>query len=105
MDFYMLPGSAPCRAVQLTAIALGVKLNEKLLQLHLGEQLTPEFIKVKFSSGESYDKEFYLKMFVILKINPQHVIPTLVDNGFALWESRAIMTYLVDKYGKPNDTL
>lgn len=45
----MLPGSAPCRAVQLTAIALGVKLNEKLLHLHLGEQLTPEFIKVRLN--------------------------------------------------------
>ena len=79
----MLPGSAPCRSVLLTASALGIKLNEKLLNLELGEQLTPEF----------------------LKINPQHVIPTLVDNGFSLWESRAIMIYLVDKYGKDNDTL
>ena len=46
MDFYYLPGSAPCRAVQLTAIAVGVTLNEKYLDLMKGEQLTPEFIKV-----------------------------------------------------------
>ncbi|XP_058450667.1 glutathione S-transferase 1 isoform X3 [Malaya genurostris] len=82
MDFYYLPGSAPCRSVQMTAEAVGVKLNLKLLNLMAGEHMKPEF----------------------LKINPQHCIPTLVDNGFSLWESRAIMGYLVEKYGK-NDSL
>ncbi|XP_067618340.1 glutathione S-transferase 1-1-like [Eurosta solidaginis] len=78
MDFYYLPGSAPCRSVLLVAKQLGIKLNKKLLNLQAGEHLTPEFIK----------------------INPQHTIPTLVDNGFALWESRAILVYLAEKYGK-----
>uniref|UniRef100_A0A2M4BZN3 glutathione transferase n=1 Tax=Anopheles marajoara TaxID=58244 RepID=A0A2M4BZN3_9DIPT len=78
MDFYYLPGSAPCRAVQMTAAAVGVELNLKLTNLMAGEHMKPEF----------------------LKVNPQHCIPTLVDNGFALWESRAICTYLAEKYGK-----
>ncbi|XP_001658009.2 glutathione S-transferase 1 isoform X1 [Aedes aegypti] len=78
MDFYYLPGSAPCRAVQMTAAAVGVELNLKLTNLMAGEHMKPEF----------------------LKLNPQHCVPTLVDGDFSLWESRAIMIYLVDRYAK-----
>lgn len=78
IDFYYLPGSAPCRAVQMTAKAVKVDLNNKLLDLMAGEHLKPEFVK----------------------INPQHTIPTIDDNGYSLWESRAIQIYLVEKYGK-----
>ncbi|XP_037811701.1 glutathione S-transferase 1-1-like [Lucilia sericata] len=78
MDFYYMPPSAPCRAVEMTAKAVGVKLNKKILNLPAGEHLKPEF----------------------LKINPQHTIPTLVDGDFALWESRAVMVYLCEKYDK-----
>ncbi|KAL5283275.1 GstD1.2 family protein [Megaselia abdita] len=82
IDFYYLSVSAPCRSILMTAKAIGVELNLKKLNLKNGEHLKPEFIK----------------------INPQHTIPTLVDNGFALWESRAILGYLVDQYAK-DDTL
>ncbi|KAF2885296.1 hypothetical protein ILUMI_20884 [Ignelater luminosus] len=78
IDFYYTPGSAPCRSVLLTANALGIELNLILVDLRKKEHLRPEFIK----------------------INPKHTVPTLVDNGLILWESRAIITYLVQEYGK-----
>jgi len=62
----------------MTAKAVGVTLNLKLTNIMAGENMAPEF----------------------LKMNPQHTVPTFKDNGLILWESRAICTYLVNKYGK-----
>ncbi|CAH0393337.1 unnamed protein product [Bemisia tabaci] len=78
IDLYYVPGSAPCRGVQLAAALVGVELNLKHTDLMKGEHMTPEFIKM----------------------NPQHTVPTIDDNGFYLHESRAIITYLFNKYGK-----
>lgn len=46
IDLYYLPGSAPCRAVQMAAKAVGVDLNLKLTNLMTGEHLKPEFLAV-----------------------------------------------------------
>lgn len=48
IDFYQLPGSAPCRAVALTAAALGVEMKFKNVDLMTGAHLKPEFVKVEY---------------------------------------------------------
>lgn len=82
IDLYQMSASAPCRTVHMTARQIGVKLNLIPLDLMKGEHLKPEFVA----------------------LNPQHQIPTINDDGFILWESRAIQAYLVNKYA-PDSSL
>ncbi|XP_319970.4 glutathione S-transferase 1 [Anopheles gambiae] len=70
--------SPPCRAVKLTACALGIELVEKEMTLLRGDKLMEEF----------------------LKVNPQQTIPVLDDGGIVITASHAIMIYLVCKYGR-----
>ncbi|CAL4156963.1 unnamed protein product, partial [Meganyctiphanes norvegica] len=78
MDFYYIPLSPPCRAVMLTAKALGVEMNLKFLNVMAGDQMKPEF----------------------LAINPQHTVPTFVDGDLKLWESFDNFHYLHNNYGE-----
>ncbi|XP_023933959.2 glutathione S-transferase 1 isoform X2 [Bicyclus anynana] len=78
IKLYYLPPSPPCRSVMMTARALDIDLELVLTNIMQGEHKTPEY----------------------LKMNPQHTIPTMDDSGFILWESRAILTYLVNAYGR-----
>ncbi|XP_050078484.1 glutathione S-transferase 1-like [Anopheles maculipalpis] len=75
---YTIELSPPCRAVELTAKALGLDFERKAVNLLAGDNLKPEF----------------------LKLNPKHTIPVLDDNGTIIGDSHAIMIYLVRKYGK-----
>lgn len=72
---YFDPQSPASNAVKLAIKSLGLKdIEYKALNVHQGETRTPEFIA----------------------INPQHTVPTLVDGDHVLWESRAILTYLIE---------
>ncbi|XP_057656002.1 glutathione S-transferase 1-like [Diorhabda carinulata] len=75
---YYILASPPVRSVLLCAKAIGVELNLKEVDVLNGEHLSPEY----------------------LKINPQHTVPVLDDDGFIVIDSHVIMTYLVSKYGK-----
>ncbi|XP_057319780.1 glutathione S-transferase 1-1-like [Microplitis mediator] len=68
--------SPPSSAVRMTAKAIGLDLNLREINL-----LNKEHIR------EDY-----------LKINPQHTVPVLDDNGFVVSDSHAISTYMIDKY-------
>ncbi|XP_064478221.1 glutathione S-transferase 1-like [Ornithodoros turicata] len=73
--------SAPCRAVRMVMKLLSLPVELKTLDIIAGDHLKAEYVQM----------------------NPQHTVPTLVDEGFVLYESRAIMTYLVDKYAPDHD--
>ncbi|XP_075148972.1 glutathione S-transferase D7-like isoform X2 [Haematobia irritans] len=75
---YYLPPSPPCRTILLLAKMLELQLDLKIINVLEGEQMKPDF----------------------LEMNPQHCIPTLNDDGLVLWESRAILSYMVSAFGK-----
>lgn len=81
MKLYFHPMSGNSRRVLLVATHLDLPLERVLVDLTKGEQRLPAH----------------------LGRNPNGRVPVLDDDGFVLWESRAIMQYLCDK--TPGQTL
>lgn len=81
MKLYYYPASSSSRKVRVTAALLGIRLEEQLVDLPAGEHKKPEY----------------------LRINPNGLVPTLLDGNRVLWESNAIMQYLADL--KPENNL
>ncbi|KAM8712802.1 hypothetical protein ACLKA7_013174 [Drosophila subpalustris] len=78
LTLYGFDPSPPVRAVKLTLAAL---------------QLPYEYVVVNLLNKEQMSEEY-------LKKNPQHTIPLLEDGEARIWDSHAIICYLVSKYGK-----
>ncbi len=78
LTLYYNPRSPNARRVWLTLLEKNIPFEPIILKLD-GDQTNPEF----------------------LQINPFHHIPVLVDDGFRVIESLAIMDYLEAKYPDP----
>jgi glutathione S-transferase len=81
MRLYYNPLSGNSRRARLAALVLGTEVELSLVDLPKGEQRQPPH----------------------LQRNPNGRVPVLDDDGFLLWESRAIAQYLADR--TPGQTL
>jgi glutathione S-transferase len=78
LEFYYNPRSPMARRVWVTLLEKDIPFEPILVNLN-GGQLEPEF----------------------LAINPFHHVPVIIDDGFRVIESLAIMDYLEAKYPTP----
>lgn len=79
LDFYYASGSPYAWRVWLTLEHKRIPHNWKLMSVDSGD----------------------LKTAAYRAINPRHKVPAIVDDGFALYESAAIIDYLEDKKPEP----
>ncbi|KAH1011275.1 hypothetical protein HUJ04_000686 [Dendroctonus ponderosae] len=81
ISLYYFESAPPARSVLMVIAALKLKVD---------------LIRINLSNKEQFAEEF-------LQRNPTHTVPTLDDNGFIVWDSHAIVQYLVDKYGRTDE--
>ena len=79
LDFYYASGSPYAWRVWLALTHKGLPFEWKLLSFDAGDLAKPAFHA----------------------INPREKVPAIVDDGFALYESAAILEYLEDKQPEP----
>ncbi|XP_029915415.1 glutathione S-transferase theta-2 [Myripristis murdjan] len=79
VEVYLDLLSQPCRAVHILLACAKVPHRVRTVALRKGEHRTPEFTK----------------------LNPMQKVPVMVDNGFVLTESDAILKYLANRYDVP----
>mgnify|MGYP001817882812 CR=1 FL=1 len=78
MKIYADPISVNCRKVISGLKLMGIEYQLEYVDYFKGEHKNPEY----------------------LAINPNGSMPSMVDDGFTLWESNAILQYVADKYDK-----
>jgi glutathione S-transferase len=77
MKYYYHPGSPNCRKVSAVIEMLGVEADYSFVDLPKGKQAQPEF----------------------LAVNPNGMVPALVDGDTTVLESNCIVIYLAEKTG------
>nr|QFU14638.1 glutathione S-transferase GSTe10 [Dendroctonus armandi] len=76
--------------VEASPAARSVMMVMKVLQVPV------EYFELDLSTQDQFAQIF-------LQLNPAHTAPILDDDGFILWESHAIVKYVVDKFGKTDE--
>jgi glutathione S-transferase len=79
MKLYYFPVSNTARPVRLFIYENNLPVEDALLDFFKGEHLAPDY----------------------LRLNPNGLVPTLVDDDFVLTESSTILKYLADKFNAP----